>query len=471
MLILSSMKLPKEIIEFAKIFHKNNFEIYLVGGAVRDHLLGIKNMDFDFATDALPEDIMSIFKKVVPVGIKHGTVIVLYKGFELEVTTFRIDGEYSDNRRPDNVIFVKSLKEDLIRRDFTINAFAWDIIKNRLVDEVNGVEDLKNGIIRAIGDPEKRFSEDALRMIRACRFASKLNFKIEDNTLSAMIKLNYLIKNISMERIRDELIKIMETKKPSIAFEYLRISGILEHILPELLKGYGVFQNRFHRYDVYYHNLYSCDAGPKDNYIVRFAALFHDIAKPQTKKGKKDDINNEEDNSENSFYNHEIIGEKIAGNILKRLKFSNDDIIKIKNLIRHHMFYYTDQWTDGAVRRFIRKVGLENIHDLFLLRDADRIGNGMKQGIPKAFIDFKDRIQKIIEEDNAFKISDLDINGNDIMENLNLTPGPIIGEILNHLLDIVLDHPELNKKEILIEEAKNYYNKKESLSLIVRESI
>ncbi|HOJ65347.1 MAG TPA: HD domain-containing protein [Spirochaetota bacterium] len=460
------MKLPKEVIEIAKVFNKNNFQIYIVGGAVRDNLLGIPNMDFDFATDALPQDVIKLFKKVVPIGIEHGTVLVLYKGFEFEVTTFRIDGKYSDNRRPDNVTFVRSLKEDLIRRDFTINAFAWDILENKLIDEVNGIEDLNQKIIKAIGDPEERFKEDALRMIRGCRFAAKLNFKIEEKTLEAMQKLNILIKNISAERIRDELIKIMETEKPSIAFEYLRISGLLDHILPELLAGYGVFQNKFHKYDVYYHNLYSCDAAPKDNYIVRFASLFHDIAKPQTKKGKKEECDNEEDNSENSFYNHEIIGEKIAGAILKRLKFSNEEIKKIRHLIRHHMFYYTDQWTDGAVRRFIRKVGLENIQDLFLLRDADRIGNGMKQGIPKAFIDFKDRIQKIIEEDNAFKIEDLDINGYDIMETLNIKPGPIIGEILNHLLEIVLDNPELNKKEILIQETKKYYEAKQKISIL-----
>ena len=448
------------VIKFSKIFKQNNFQLYLVGGAVRDYLLGNKNNDFDFATDATPQEVISMFKSVIPVGIQHGTVIVLFENTQFEVTTFRVEGTYSDNRHPDGVIFVRTIDEDLKRRDFTINAFAWDISQNKLIDIFNGMEDIKNRIIRAIGNPDERFEEDALRMIRACRFASRLQFSIEENTLVSIKKLSHLIKNISAERIREELIKIMLTDKPSIAIEYMRKTNILEYILPELSNCYGVIQNKFHKYDVYYHNLYSCDAAPKDNYIIRLSALFHDIAKPQTKKEK-----NEEEENENSFYNHEIIGEKITKNILRRLKFSNEDIKKIRNLIKNHMFYYTDEWTDGAVRRFIRKVGLENMNDLFLLRDADRLGNGMKQGIPKAFIDFQDRIKSILEIDSALKISDLNINGTDLMTNLNLKPGPIIGEILSYLLELVLDNPSLNKNENLIEEAIKYYNKKREYSL------
>ena len=452
------MKLPGSIIKFAKIFHQNNFQIFLVGGAVRDYLRGAKNIDYDFATDATPEDIFKIFNNVIPIGIKHGTVLVIFEKNEFEVTTFRTEGKYSDNRHPDNVNFVKSINEDLARRDFTINAFAYDIFNKKLIDNYNGNIDLKNKLIRTIGNPIIRFKEDYLRMLRACRFAGKLNFTIEKNTLSAIKKLSKNIKNVAAERVREELIKIMLSPKPSIGLEYMRLSNLMIYILPELNACYNIIQNRFHKYDVYYHNIYTCDATPKDDYRIRLAALFHDIAKPQTKQ-EKDDIENE-----NSFYNHEIIGARIAYKILKRLKFSNHDIKFITHLVKHHMFFYTYEWTDGAVRRFIRNVGVDNLEYLFILRDADRIGNGMKQGIPEIYLDFKDRIKKILEIDNAFKIKDLDINGNVIMKNLLLKPGPMIGEILNYLLEIILDNPELNKKEILLDKAKEYYEKKKEYS-------
>ncbi len=453
------MKLSKSIVKLGKIFNKNNFQIYLVGGAIRDYLLNGEISDYDFATDASPEQVLKIFPNVIPVGIEHGTVLVLFENNEYEITTFRKDGKYSDKRHPDDVIFIDRIDEDLKRRDFTINAFAYDINKNKLVDNFDGKKDLNHKIIKAIGNPEERFTEDALRMLRACRFSSQLNFEIENNTFNSIVKLAENIKNISAERIRDELIKIMLTDKPSIALEYMRKSGLMKYIIPELLEGYGIKQNRFHKYDVYYHNIYSCDAASKNNYIIRFAALFHDIAKPQTIK-EKEDLENE-----NSFYNHEIIGTKISYNFLKRMKFKNSDIKQITHLVKYHMFHYTIQWTDGAVRRFIRNVGIENLEDLFKLRDADRIGNGMKQGIPEILINFKDRIKKILEIDNAFKIKDMDIDGNTIKEKLNIGSGPIIGEILNYLLEIVLDNPILNKKEILIEKTLEYYSKKSEYSL------
>jgi tRNA nucleotidyltransferase (CCA-adding enzyme) len=455
------MKLPDTVKKLAKIFKSNGFQIYLVGGAVRDDFLGkLENNDYDFTTDALPEEVMKMFPNVIPVGIEHGTVLVLFEKEQFEITTFRTEGTYSDNRRPDAVNFVKNIDEDLKRRDFTINAFAYDISKKKVLDKFNGKKDLKKKIIRAIGNPEERFSEDALRMLRACRFAGKLNFVIEENTLEAMKKLSPLIQNISKERIKEELVKIMLTDKPSVALEYMRIAGLMKFILPELLNGYGVVQNRFHKFDVYYHNVYSCDAAPKDNYLVRFAALFHDISKPQTKREKE-----EENEGENSFYNHEIIGSRAANYIMKRLKFSNDEIKKVTHLIKFHMFYYTDQWTDGAVRRFLRNVGVENLSELFLLRDADRIGNGMKTGIPKVFLDFKDRIKKILEIDSALKVKDLSINGDILIKELDLKPSPLIGEILDYLLELVLDNPELNKSEILLENAKEYYSKKTDYSL------
>jgi poly(A) polymerase/tRNA nucleotidyltransferase (CCA-adding enzyme) len=327
-----------------------------------------------------------------------------------------------------------------------------------MIDIYDGKKDLENRIIKTIGDPFVRFEEDFLRMLRACRFAGKLKFSIEENTLSAIKQLAKNIKNVSSERVREELIKIMLSDKPSIGLEYMRISNLMSYIIPELAECYNIVQNRFHKYDVYYHNIYTCDAAPVDNYRIRLAALFHDIAKPQTKRGKED----QED--ENSFYNHEIIGSKIAYRILKRLKFSNQDIKSITHLIKYHMFYYTYEWTDGAVRRFIRNVGVENLNDLFTLREADRVGNGMKQGVPEVYLNFKDRIKKILEIDSAFKIKDLHINGNDIMKSLSLNAGPLIGEILNYLLEIVLDNPDLNQKDLLIKKAIEYYMKKKDYS-------
>jgi poly(A) polymerase/tRNA nucleotidyltransferase (CCA-adding enzyme) len=452
------MNIPATVKEFAKVFNKNGYAVYLVGGALRDQLLGKKNSDFDFTTDAHPEEVMKIFSNTVPVGIEHGTVLVLFKGSQYEVTTFRTEGTYSDSRHPDRVEFVRTIDEDLKRRDFTINAFAWNIEENQLIDQFSGQEDLKHRLIKAIGNPDERFTEDPLRMLRACRFAARLEFSIEEKTLESITRLSENIRKISAERVRDELIKMVTADRPSIGFEYMRITGLLKYIIPELLYGYQVVQNRFHRYDVYYHNLFSCDAAPKKSHILPLAALFHDISKPQTKKEKPD----ENSEGENSFYNHEIIGARTAGHILRRLRFSNEEVKRITHLIKHHMFYYTDEWTDGAVRRFIRNVGLDNLEDLFSLRDADRIGNGTKQGIPKTFLDFKDRIRRILEIDSALKVTDLYIDGNILMKELKIKPGPVIGEILNYLLELVLDDPQLNDPAVLLEKALEYYQKKES---------
>lgn len=451
------MRVPNKIKKLSQVFIKNNFQLFLVGGALRDNLLKEKNTDYDFATDAEPQEVMNIFPHVIPVGIAHGTVLVLYENEEYEITTFRTEEKYSDNRHPDKVNFVRNIDEDLKRRDFTINAFAYDLVNHKLIDNFDGEKDLKNKIIRAIGNPAERFQEDALRMIRACRFASKLNFTIENNTLDAIKENAKLIENISAERIHDELIKIMQTRQPSIALEYLRVTGLMQYILPELLEGFEIPQNKFHKFDVYYHNLYSCDGAPADNYIVRLAALLHDIAKPRTRREK-------EEKEGSSFYNHEIIGSKMVYKILKRLKFSNSDIKQITHLVKHHMFYYTNDWTDGAVRRFIRNVGEENLLNLFLLRDADRYGNGKRQGVPLTFIQFKERISHILEVDSALKISDLDINGNLIMSELKLAPSPLIGEILNYLLELVLDNPDLNNAESLLASARDYYQKKKLYS-------
>ena len=268
------MNLPKNILNLSNIFQKNKHEIYLVGGALRDHICGIKQYDYDFTTDATPQEVMQMFKKTIPVGVEHGTVLVLFENAEFEITTFRTEGKYSDNRHPDKVEFVRSIEEDLKRRDFTMNAIAYNITTKETIDLFNGIQDIEQKTIRAIGIADERFREDALRMIRACRFASKLGFNIESNTVQAIKNNCHLITSISMERIRDELIKILKTDKPSIGLEYLRTTGLMEFILPDLLAGYGITQNKFHAYDVYYHNVYSCDAAPKDNLKVGLPPFF-----------------------------------------------------------------------------------------------------------------------------------------------------------------------------------------------------
>lgn len=439
----------EDIHELVKRFHKNGYECYLVGGSVRDLIMGKSVLDYDFATDAHPEEVMKIFRRVIPTGIKHGTVSVIIKGKSFEVTTYRSDGEYIDCRRPESVSFSKTLEEDVKRRDFTINGLAYDFINDEVIDFVGGIGDIERRVVRTIGNPILRFSEDGLRPYRACRFAAKLNFTIEEESFRSIEETLSIAKRVSKERIRDELIKLIATEKPSIGFEYLRKSGLLRLFLPELVNCYGVEQNKYHLYDIYYHSLYSCDAIPGVDPIIKLAALLHDIGKMTTKRMG--------DDADYTFYNHEVIGAKITKKIMKRLKFSNEEISRVSNLILNHMFHYIDEWTDGAVRRFMRKVALENLNDLFLLRLADRRGNGMRDGLPAPIHDLIKRIEKVIEDENAITVKDLDINGYVIMEEFKLKPGPQIGKILNGLLEMVLDCPEMNQRTILIKKAYEIY--------------
>ncbi len=444
------MKIPEYVTKLIEILHENGYEGWVVGGSIRDIIMGKEPNDYDVATNATPEKVMKLFRRVIPTGIKHGTVTVLIDNHSIEVTTFRKDGKYIDGRRPVNVSFASTIYEDLSRRDFTINGIAYNPITDEIVDPFNGINDINNKIIRTIGDPVERFSEDGLRCYRACRFSSQLGFKIEENTFEAIEKCLDIASKISEERIRDEIIKIIQSPKPSVGFECMRKSGLLQLTIPELLEGFGVKQNKYHKYDVYYHNLYTCDAAKSNDYRIRLAALLHDIGKPFAKR----EVEDSDTGKKSVFYNHEIIGAAIAKRILKRLKFSNNDINFITHLIRNHMFHYTDDWTDGAVRRFLRKVGIENLDALFELRRADRIGNGLKSGDSRVLKRFKERINQIIEQENAITVRDLAVNGYDIMNTFNLKPGPIIGKVLNELLEIILDEPEKNKKEILLEIAK-----------------
>jgi len=444
--------IPDDVKKISNVIRNAGFKSYLVGGAVRDQLLGLSAKDYDLCTDAKPEDILSLFRKVIPTGIKHGTVTVLMNKKSYEITTFRIDGEYSDGRRPDKIHFTDDLTEDLKRRDFTINSIAYDVLEHKTFDPNGGESDLRSGIIRAIGNPEERFREDGLRSIRACRFASQLNFSIDKETLKGIKTCLFNIRDLSAERIYEELIKIMKTEKPSISFHLFQKTGILPLILPELSLCAGVSQKGAHDYDVFEHLLRSCDAAPSNDSDIRFAALFHDLGKPVVKKIGEDGIP--------TFFNHEIESAKIAEKIMKRYRFPKNKMKKILHLVRHHMFHFTPEWSDAAVRRFIHKVELDSLEDLYLLRQADIVGM-YRETDKNKFNNLKElklRVGKILEEENAFTIKDLAVNGKDLME-IGVPGGPKIGIILESLLETVLDDPEQNTKDKLLEIAGKIYQK------------
>ncbi|NOY09844.1 MAG: HD domain-containing protein [Spirochaetes bacterium] len=446
------MHFPKTIYQFADILKNNGFKCYIVGGAVRDTIMKRRVEDFDIATDAKPNDIMKLFKKVIPTGIKHGTVTVLFKNIKLEVTTFRSESDYSDGRHPEKVTFVPTIYEDLERRDFTINAIAYDLHKRIIIDPHNGRPDIKKKLIKAIGDPLKRFSEDGLRLLRACRFSSQLNFNVEEKTKQAIRASLPALINISKERIREEIIRVLNSDKPSTGFLCMHETGLLNYILPELEEGSGIVQRSLHCYDVFYHSLFSCDAAPYNNLAVRLSALLHDIGKPGTLTYDKD--------GEPRFHGHETLSADMAQTILKRLKFPNSITTRVVHLIKHHMFNYTDDWSDAALRRFIARVGQENIADLIRLRRADQIGTCNRYFISDNLIKLMDRIETIKQKDQALTIKDLNINGNDIMKAIGIKEGYKIGIILDFLLESVLEDPETNNRRTLINMAKNYYTER-----------
>lgn len=443
------IKLTDDLRKIASILDKRGFSCYLVGGAVRNQLLGIEEKDYDLATDALPEDIIEIFHRVIPTGIKHGTVTVLFKGEAYEVTTFRVDGKYTDGRRPDSIHYTSDINEDLKRRDFTINSIAYHILNEELIDPNKGLEDLDRKIIRAIGNPDKRFQEDGLRPLRACRFAAQLNFAIEEETFSAISRNLDKFRSVSKERIYDELIKTMKADNPSITFRHLLHSGLLKIISEDLFNCVGVEQRERHKCDVFEHLIQTCDSCPRSDKILRFAGLFHDLGKVTTLQFKEDGTP--------TFYNHEIPSAQLAVKIMKELKFPNKDIQKIEHLILHHMFNYTREWTDSAVRRFISKVGTEHIEDLLILQKADM--TSMHRGDEDYLLleEFKNRIDGIIATESAFSIKDLAINGNDLFQEIDIPKGPVMGRVLQKLLDYVLDDPQRNIKETLLNQAAVIY--------------
>ena len=459
---MNKIKIPVILQKMNNIFEKNGFKAYLVGGAVRDMFMNKPASDWDVATDATPEQVIAAFKKVIPTGIAHGTVTVHFMGEEIEVTTFRIEQGYSDGRHPDKVSFASDIEEDLSRRDFTMNAIAVSLKDGSIVDPFNGKSDIKNKIIRSVGNPLERFNEDGLRPIRAIRFASQLGFEIESETLKAISNENILQKTstVSIERFRDELIKLLKSPKPSVGLKLLENTNIMNLFLPELLEGRNCIQNDirgYHVFDVLDHNFYSCDGAPANKINVRLAALLHDIGKPASK------VVRITDNGEiYNFFNHEKYSESIARKLLVKLRFSNNEINNVCHLIENHMFHYEGSWSDAAVRRFIVRIKPENIEDLIDLRLADMYGKyNMPIQIKESqacdlLIQLQDRIKKIQEENSAFTLKSLAVSGKDLMD-VGIPSGKTIGNILNSLLETVLDDPNQNNKDILLNIAKNLY--------------
>jgi poly(A) polymerase/tRNA nucleotidyltransferase (CCA-adding enzyme) len=449
------MTIPTEVKKVITQLQKAGFEAYIVGGCVRDFLLEKEPKDWDVTTNAKPEEIQKVFpdsfyeNNFLTVTVRTGSKKTELA--EVEITTYRFEAKYSDKRHPDEVKYAKEISDDLSRRDFTINAIALEIPKSKsqnpkIIDLFNGQQDLKAKIIRTVGNPEERFAEDALRMLRAVRFATTLNFAIEEKTKEAIKKNSIWLSAVSMERIRDEFVKIIMSGSPASGIELLRELNLLKYIVPELLENYGVTQSKHHIYDCYQHAIKSLEYAAKKNLnmYVRLAALFHDIGKPRVKAGEGESA---------TFYNHEIVGAKITFQIMNDLKFSKKEVEKVTKLVRYHLFYYNvDEVGEASVRRLIKNMGSENMEELLQVRQADRIGSGVPKAEPYKLRHLKYLIDKVSQDPISAKM--LKINGNDLMKILDIKPGPKIGQILDILLGYVLDDPKNNTKEFLEMEAE-----------------
>jgi len=443
--------IPTEVTEVIQTLEKAGFKAYLVGGCVRDFFLGNKPKDWDVTTDATPDEIQKLFVKTVYENT-FGTVAVINETTEdetlrnIEVTPFRTESEYSDRRHPDKVLFSKNIEDDLKRRDLTINSIAvslsGDAIKD-IIDLYGGFKDIKDKTIRTVGNPNDRFNEDALRILRAIRLAVELGFTIEKETYMAIQSHKNLLKEVSIERIRDEFTKLIMSPKPKSGLIMLHETGLLEFIVPELERGIGIEQRGTHIYDVWEHLLRSlqCAADKEWPLEIRLSALFHDISKPKTR-------NLSRETKTYTFYGHEVVGSRETRKILERLRFSRATIEKVVKMVRWHMFFSdTAQITISAVRRMIVNVGRENIWDLMNVRVCDRIGTGRPKENPYRLRKYKAMVEEALRD--PISVSMLKIDGKGIMEHCKILPGPKIGYILHALFDEVLEDPKLNTQEYL----------------------
>ncbi len=445
---LQAERWPSRLLEVLDRLRVNGHQAPLVGGTVRDALTGRRGRGaFDVATDRTPDDVSRRFARVEPIGLEHGTVLIVEDGFQVECTTFRREGEYGDSRRPDRVEYTRDLLEDLDRRDLTVNALAYDPAEGRLVDPHGGARDLERRRLRSVGDPLARFREDALRPLRAARLAAILEFEPDEAleealAASAREESGVRLDRVSMERVRAELERMLEAPRPSVGLELLERAGLLAVWLPELSRGRGVAQNRYHAHDVFHHGLYACDAAPVDKPAVRWAALLHDIGKPDTRV---------ERDGEGTFHQHEQVGAEMVDRVFERLRFPTAFRRRVVHLVREHMFDYRHQWSDAALRRWLRRVGPEAVADLFDLRIADAIGNGLRPLFPHYLEEMRERIERMLREATALTISDLAVNGEDVMRTWDCGPGPRVGWALRTLLEEVVDHPARNERRVLLE--------------------
>lgn len=437
---MNSIEIPIDVFEILEVLNKHEFEAFVVGGCVRDSILGKTPKDWDITTNASPESVKRMFEKTVDTGIKHGTVTVVINSTNYEVTTFRIDGKYTDNRRPEDIKFTSSLKKDLNRRDFTMNAIAYHP-EIGFVDPFGGKNDINNCIIRAVGSPSRRFQEDALRMLRAIRFSAQLNFMIDENTLKAIKSNGHLIKNISQERIREELSKILLSCFPD-KFRLLKTTNLLKYIIPEFEPCFNTVQNNpYHISDVATHSLNSVSE-IKSDLALRWAMLLHDIGKPYVKTTDTDGIDH--------FYKHPYKSKDLAEIILERLKFDKKTIHKVCMLVEYHDKDIAP--TGKSVRKNVNIVGEDIFLDLLLVKEADAKAQNpaflnkklsIVNRIRNLYIDIKEKHQCI-------SLKDLAVNGDDLI-NLGYNPGKEIGLLLNRLLELVIEKPELNTKDSLLD--------------------
>ncbi|MDO8487347.1 MAG: CCA tRNA nucleotidyltransferase [Candidatus Curtissbacteria bacterium] len=440
------MTINTDVKQILDKIEKAGYEAALVGGGVRDVLAGKNISDFDLTTNATPEKILKIFPEAF-YNNRFGTVGIAKSGKTIaEITTYRTEGKYEDSRHPEKVAWGKSLEEDLARRDFTINAVALRFAQGKLdetpVDPYGGVEDFKDRIIRTVGEPDARFSEDALRLLRAIRFATGLGFKIEEKTQKSIAKNAQLISKISGERIRDELFKIVASDNGADGIFLAKETGILAVILPELDECFSVPQKspqRHHIHDVGTHCVMSLKFCPSKDVITKLATMLHDIGKAKVAKVTEEGVR--------TFYNHEVVGGRIVKQIADRLHLSREQKEKLFLLVRWHQFSVNENQTDAAIRRFIHNVGLEYVEDMMDLRVGDRLGGGLQQPESWRLKLFRQKITDVLKK--PFTVADLKISGNDVMKMLNLKPGPKVGEILNKLFEEVQEDPKKNKKDLL----------------------
>jgi tRNA nucleotidyltransferase (CCA-adding enzyme) len=447
--------IPEDVRQLCVRLAEGGHRAWAVGGCIRDELLAElrgaateHRNDWDIATSARPEAVMKLFRRVIPTGLKHGTVTVLFDDRAYEVTTLRGETTYSDGRRPDSVFFVDDIKDDLARRDFTINAMAYDVLADRLIDPFGGLADLEQKRLRAVGEPAARFAEDGLRVLRAARFVATLELELDPATERAIEPSLASYRKVSAERIRDEWLKTMKARTPSRAFGVMQKHGILAISAPELIESVGCEQNRYHAYDVWGHALHCLDACPPVP-VLRVAGLLHDVGKPRSRAFS-------DKNQDYTFYDHDRIGAEMVDPLLSRLRFSTDEREHIVALVRHHIICYDDQWSDAAVRRWLRRVTPELAEDLYVLCHADIVAKGREHAEDlKNLEGLKRHVARVMSEGAAFGVKDLAIDGRTLMQELGLPPSRRIGEVLRELLEDVIENPSLNERSKLLARAKS----------------